>query len=130
MAIDAALRRFVRHRADDRCEYCHCHQDDWPFVAFHVEHIVARQHGGTDEEANLCLACHWCNCFKGPNLATQVDGKLVPLFHPRTQPWSEHFMVVGYHIVGLTPVGRGTVELLQMNDDDRIELRRSASLEF
>lgn len=127
MAIDRALRRVVRQRAKNRCEYCGCHQEDLPFVTFHVEHIVAKQHGGSDDESNLCLACHWCNFFKGPNLATHVDGQLVPLFHPRQQQWNEHFAVEEDRIVGLTPIGRGTVELLNMNDEDRREFRQAAS---
>ena len=127
MAIDTSLRRFVRQRAGNRCEYCGCHQDDLPLVTFHVDHIIARQHDGTDDESNLCLACHWCNFLKGPNLATHIDGQLVPLFHPRLQKWNEHFSVEGDRIVGLTPIGCATVELLNMNDDDRRELRWVAS---
>lgn len=126
MAIDAALRRLVRHRAGNRCEYCGLQQGELPLVTFHVEHVVAKQHDGTDDESNLCLACHWCNFHKGTNLATRVDGQLVPLFHPRTQRWDEHFAAQGDLIVGLTPVGRGTVALFNMNDDDRLELRRTA----
>jgi hypothetical protein len=127
MAVDAALRRLVRARAGNRCEYCRCHQDDLPFVTFHVEHVVARQHGGSDEESNLCLSCHWCNFHKGTNIATQVDGLLVPLFHSRHQRWDEHFTVAGDQIEGRTPVGRGTARLLEMNDDERRELRRVAN---
>ena len=123
MSVDAATRRRVRQRAEDRCEYCRCHQDILPLITFHIEHVVARQHGGTDDDFNLCLACHWCNFHKGTNLSTQVDGVLVPLFHPRTQSWDEHFFLNGNRIVGLTAVGRGTVELFNMNDDDRCKLR-------
>jgi hypothetical protein len=126
MAIDAALRRFVRERAENRCEYCHCHQEDLPFVTFHVEHVIARQHGGNDHEMNLCLSCHWCNYQKGMNIATQVDGQLVPLFNPRVHDWDEHFTVDGDRIDGLTAIGRGTVRLLDMNDPDRRELRSNA----
>ncbi len=124
MPIDAALRRLVRTRAGNRCEYCHCDQRELPFVSFHVDHIVARQHEGSDDESNLCLSCHWCNFHKGPNIATQVDGQLVPLFHPRMHEWSEHFSMNDDWMVGRTPIGRGTVRLLNMNDDDRRELRR------
>jgi hypothetical protein len=127
MAIDAVLRHLVRHRAENRCEYCRCHQNELPFVTFHIEHVIAKQHDGTDDESNLCLACHWCNFHKGPNLATHVDGLLVPLFHPRTQRWGEHFIQIDDWIVGLTLIGRGTVALLNINDDDRRELRRIAS---
>jgi ribosomal protein L40E len=101
MAIDAVTRRLVRQRAGNRCEYCRCHQDILPLVTFHIEHIVARQHGGTSDASNLCLACHWCNFHKGPNLTTRVDGVLTPLFHPRTQTWDEHFVLNGNLMVGL-----------------------------
>src|SRR5437016_3905081 len=37
-------------------------------VRFHVEHIVARQHGGSDTVENLALACPECNRHKGTNL--------------------------------------------------------------
>ena len=123
MAIDKKLRDLVRQRAVNRCEYCGCHQNDLPLVTFHVEHIVAKQHGGKDIESNLCLSCHWCNFHKGPNLTTLVDDQLVSLFHPRTQRWDEHFTVEDDWIVGLTPTGRGTIELLNMNDEDRREIR-------
>ncbi|MEX1027007.1 MAG: HNH endonuclease [Candidatus Paceibacterota bacterium] len=123
MTIGITLRREVRSRAGDRCEYCGLEQDEFPFAVFHVEHIIARQHGGTDEAENLCLACHWCNLHKGPNIATLVEGQMVSLFHPRRDRWSEHFVRQGDLIVGLTPVGAGTVLLLDMNDDDRRRIR-------
>jgi hypothetical protein len=124
MAIDAAARRFVRARAGHRCEYCHCRQQDVPVVTFHIEHVISRQHGGSDRSSNLCLSCHWCNFHKGPNIGTRVRGRLVPLFHPRLDDWDEHFRIVADRIEGRTPVGRGTVNLLAMNDDERRHLRR------
>lgn len=124
MAIGAALRREVRDRAAGRCEYCGLLQEEFPFAGFHVEHVIARQHGGPDDSDNLCLACHWCNFHKGPNIATLVNGLLVPLYHPRRNNWSEHFIRQGDLIVGLTEVGIGTVRLLNMNDDDRRRIRQ------
>jgi hypothetical protein len=126
MPHDVARRRFVRERAGNRCEYCHIEQDELPYVTFHVEHVVARQHGGNDEESDLCLSCHWCNFHKGPNIATIVDGQLIPLFNPRLDRWHDHFEVASDKIMGLTAVGRGTVLLLKMNDSDRRELRRAS----
>jgi hypothetical protein len=54
--MDPVLREFVRERAGYRCEYCHLPQAVEPFFTYHIEHIVARQHGGGDEELNLGLA--------------------------------------------------------------------------
>ena len=89
--MDAALRALVRERAGHRCEYCRLHEDDAAFLAFHVEHIVAKQHGGTDDPDLLCFACAECNWSKGPNLSGLLAGKLYPLFNPRKQTWQRHF---------------------------------------
>jgi HNH endonuclease len=96
----------------------------------HIEHIVAKQHGGMDAVDNLALACHRCNLCKGPNL-TGVDPhtrSVVTLFHPRHDRWHQHFVFRNARIEGLTPSGRATVELLKMNDARRIELRVSIAL--
>lgn len=122
--MDAALRRLVRDRAAGCCEYCHLPQHAVEST-FHVEHIRARQHGGADVSDNLALACDRCNLFKGPNLAgiDPLTQQLVPLFHPRIDEWEEHFIVRGSLIEGLTPSGRATAELLQMNAWRRRKLR-------
>lgn len=122
--MDAAVRQQVRERADARCEYCRLPQHAVD-LTFHVEHIIARQHGGSDDPANLCLACDRCNLNKGPNL-TSIDpesGAVVPLYHPRRDAWSDHFEIVDADILGRTAVGRATVRLLQMNTARRRELR-------
>jgi hypothetical protein len=92
---------------------------------WNVEHIVARQHGGGDDSANLALACYHCNAHKGPNLSglDPESGALVRLFHPRQDQWDEHFERNGVLIVGRTAVGRTTVGLLKMNAADRRRLR-------
>ena len=108
--MDAGTRGFVRTRAGDRCEYCLLRQDQTG-LAHHVEHIIARQHGGGDDPDNLALACNRCNVCKGPNL-TGIDADtsaLVPLFHPRQDAWDEHFEFQQARIVGRTPRGRATV---------------------
>lgn len=122
--MDAATRDFVRRRADNRCEYCLLRQEHNP-LTHHIEHIVAKQHGGHDSVGNLALACHRCNLRKGPNLTgvDPVSGELVPLFHPRRDQWAEHFLFQGVRIEGLTPVGRATVDVLAMNAARRLELR-------
>jgi hypothetical protein len=96
-----------------------------PFVAFHVEHIVPRKHGGGDGDDNLALSCFHCNFHKGTNL-TGFDpdsGLVALLFHPRREVWDEHFFPEGAMIMGHTPRGRATVRVLDMNAPSRIELR-------
>lgn len=122
--MDAALRQFVRRRADNHCEYCSLPQEREP-LTFHIEHILPRQHGGTDIPDNLALACHHCNLRKGTNL-TGLDpetGALTRLFHPRQDDWDEHFTSRDGEISGRTAIGRATLRLLKMNEGGRLELR-------
>ena len=41
--MDTPLRRLVRKRASDCCEYCRLHQAYLLQWSFHVEHIIAKQ---------------------------------------------------------------------------------------
>jgi hypothetical protein len=92
---------------------------------FHIEHITARQHGGPTVETNLALACIKCNYHKGPNLSgiDPESNRIVRLFHPRTDRWIEHFHWQRSKLVGLTPEGRATIIVLDINHPLRIELR-------
>lgn len=81
--MDANTRQFVRQRAGGICEYCRIPQAASPLIPFHVEHIIPKQHGGSDDPKGLALACDRCNAYKGPNL-TSIDpdtGDVVPLFN-------------------------------------------------
>jgi hypothetical protein len=123
--MDPRLREVVRRRAGNACEYCRMPQAATPLIPFHVEHIVSKQHGGTDDASGLALACDRCNAYKGPNL-TSIDPDtrtLAALFNPRRDVWSNHFVVRGGQILGLTATGRATVRLLNMNAPRRAELR-------
>jgi hypothetical protein len=126
--VDRAIRALVRERAADRCEYCGLRQEELPLTAFHVEHVIPRQHGGSDDPQNLALACHHCNFHKGPNLSgiDPESGAIVPLYHPRREVWEQHFALQDVMVVGLTPTGRATVRVLLMNSPTRLELRREA----
>jgi hypothetical protein len=90
-----------------------------------VEHIVARQRGGSHEPANLALACHRCNLRNGPNL-TRIDplpNEGAARFHPPREQWEDHFRVHGVRVEGITAAGRATVQVLAMNDARRLDLR-------
>ncbi len=122
--MDANVRRLVRERAHQRCEYCRL-AEAYVYIPHHIDHIRPKQHGGDDSLANLALACQGCNLKKGTNLAgiDPESGAMVALFNPREQTWSEHFAFQGALIVGTTPVGRVTVQVLDMNSRGRIKIR-------
>jgi len=123
--MNAVTRAAVRARALSRCEYCLVSEASIDLSVFHVEHVIAYQHGGGDEISNLAWACARCNHYKGPNIAS-IDpdsGQLVALFNPRKDSWPDHFELRNTFIVGLTPVGRVTARLLEMNAESRRLLR-------
>jgi hypothetical protein len=45
------------------------------------------------------------------------------LFNPRLHRWENHFARVGAEIVGISEIGRATVQLLDMNAEERVIIR-------
>ena len=95
---------------------------------FEVEHIIPLFRQGTNEESNLALACRSCNLRKG----TRVSGIVLDLnnevqfFHPRQNLWGEHFQIdtEAGMIIGITAIGKVTVENLDMNSSAQVAARK------
>ncbi len=118
--VPKSIREIVGERAKYLCEYCHSPE----FVntdRFTVDHILPQSLGGSDELENLALCCRRCN-ERRYNFTSGIDPdseEEVPLFNPRKQYWSEHFIwtSVGVKILGITPIGRATCNRLDLNDE-------------
>lgn len=123
--LSKTVREGVRQRAEGRCEYCR-KPEGYGLQSHQVDHIIPQKHKGTDELDNLAWACFQCNLCKGPNLASldPETGTLTFLFHPRNQRWHDHFELVHEQIMGKTPIGRVTVDILQMNHEEQLATRR------
>lgn len=125
--ISSSLREAVARRSRHRCSYC-LTTERIVGARFTVDHIIPESLGGATTLENLCLACWSCNLHKHDRI-TALDpdtGEMVRLFHPNQQNWSEHFVwrSDGLLIVGLTPIGRATVEALQLNRAPLVNARR------
>ena len=118
----------IRAIAQNRCGYCLSPQR-FVMARLEIEHIRPIAHGGTNDEANLWLACPLCNGHKSDKIIglDRESNSEVPLFNPRTQIWSDHFQWDddGVHILGKTPIGRATVTALHLSDDPDALIVRS-----
>lgn len=124
--MDAALAEQVRLRANHACEYCRLPEGSIP-GPFPIDHVIARQHRGITALSNLANSCLHCNTHKGPNIAglDPITGELTRLFNPRRHRWPRHFRWKGPFLVGRTPIGRTTIEVLAMNAWEMVRLREA-----
>jgi hypothetical protein len=124
--MQKGLDEEVRKRGRGLCEYCRLPETASPLKHV-IDHVVARQHGGTASLKNLALCCGRCNQHKGPNISG-VDpdtGRVTRLFHPRRDNWERHFQWEGAVLTGITPVGRTTVLVLAVNQPFRVAGRQA-----
>ncbi len=124
--IPIELQQQIRERAGYLCEYCHA-SEIWQYVRFTTDHIIPLSLGGQNTQNNLCLACFHCNRRKGGRITGRDShsGTEVPLFHPRKYMWKNHFIwsPEKLRIIGLSQIGRATVELLQLNRERVVRIR-------
>jgi hypothetical protein len=118
----------VVRRAGNRCEYCRLSQE-FQVATFPVDHVLPVVLGGSTQLDNLALACPRCNAEKWTHTeaADPVSGARLPLFNPRTQNWADHFRWSTSDptlIEPLTPIGRATVDLLGLNSNPHLTVRR------
>ena len=125
-SVSPAQKEAVIRRARGLCEYCRS-QARYSLGPFVIDHIIPKARGGMTWLNNLAFACSWCNGHKHAKVKVTdpMTGKSVRLFNPRRQRWEDHFTWNEDYtlIIGLTSVGRGTVEALHLNHEEAINLR-------
>ncbi len=116
--ISEKTKSLVKDRANNCCEYCQS-LDDYGTTNFSIDHIKPLSLGGNNKLENLafsCLGCNWAKSDKthGIDPSTQKE---VPLYSPRVHNWLSHFSWSKdfTRIIGLSPIGRTTVETLHLN---------------
>ncbi len=96
---------------------------------FTIDHVIPQNFGGDSELSNLAYACFLCNRLKSNKLKHFDKSSLswIDLFNPRKHVWNEHFSwnEDTTLIIGMTPIGRITVEALKLNREKLIEYRKS-----
>lgn len=125
--VPAGLKRRVAERAQHCCEYCRS-QARVATTGFSIEHINPKVRGGDDDLDNLALACQGCNNHKFDKIEARdpISGTWVPLYNPRRDAWRAHFAWSDDYtlMIGLTPMGRATIDALRLNRSGVVSLRR------
>jgi 5-methylcytosine-specific restriction endonuclease McrA len=129
--VPAALKQRVFERARGLCEYCRS-QARYAVDPFVIDHIQPVSRGGSSVAENLALSCQTCNNYKytKTEAVDPVTLTAVPLFNPRKMAWNEHFIwnENAEEMLGISPIGRATVALLQTNRDGVRNMRRVLTL--
>lgn len=125
--VSDVLRRRVRRRAREFCEYCRCSTELTGYECT-LDHVIPESRGGTTVFENLAWCCFWCNSHKQAQVEA-LDGRtgrVVPLFNPRTDRWSDHFCwsLDGTRIRARTAVGRVTIRTVGLNRPALVRARR------
>jgi hypothetical protein len=128
-AIPNALRRFVIHRADNRCEYCGLSQIGQE-ATFHIDHVIPTVAGGETTQENLAFACVSCSLHKSARqqILDSETGEMVNVFNPRRQAWKDHFCWDDVSVRGLTAIGRATIIALRINRPVILAIRAEEAL--
>ena len=116
--LPISVKKTVFDRANGRCEYCRS-----PFLfstePYTIEHIIPKSKGGDHDLNNLALSCFGCNLYKATKMTAldKITMENVPVFNPRTMQWNQQFTWSEHfnEIIGLTAIGRATIDALQLN---------------
>jgi HNH endonuclease len=125
--VPLPIQREVVQRAKGYCEYCRL-PATFSSASFNFEHIIPLIKQGLTILLNLAYSCGGCNAHKKDKIDAldPLTRQLTPLFNPRTDIWTEHFEWSDDDllIIGTTPTGRATVQLLKVNREGNVNLRR------
>ena len=102
-----------------KCSYCHRPIGLSDYRFFESDHIYPASKDGPNTIDNRTPACRECNRLKS-NKTQWKDpdsGCYVSLFAPNEDVWEEHFSISELTgvIIGISPKGRASVDLLELN---------------
>ena len=125
--IPINIQREVKRLANGYCEYC-LHPESHSTDYYHFDHIKPLFEGGKNELKNIARSCGRCNILKNQRTHAfdPLTGKIFPFYNPRKDIWNNHFEWSDDELLiyGLTEIGRTTIETLQLNRENLVNLRR------
>jgi len=105
MTLPKRVRFHVLRRCNFSCFYCGLQA---PTVGLHIDHVVPRAMGGTDDPWNLVAACQPCNLGKADGAPTQeMVERARALFRDYGDAFGLH---VGTCSVCTAPIAEGEID--------------------
>ena len=125
--IPVAVQRALLELSQGYCEYCVA-PSNFSTDYFHYEHIIPLILNGKSELDNLARSCGICNNNKRDKIEyfDPLTQQTVRLYNPRQDIWLDHFQWNDddLRLIGLTPIGRATINLLKLNRVNTVNLRK------
>ncbi|MBX7086174.1 MAG: HNH endonuclease [Leptospirales bacterium] len=114
---------FLQEEFACHCVYCRTPDTMKGYDAFGVEHYLPKStHPELElEYSNLYYACNSCNSLKGDLVPTR--DLFIP--NPCDHIMWDHLRCWQYHVEGRSQAGRFTIELLNLNNDERMMFRKA-----
>ena len=111
--ISPDIREQVRQRANFACEFCGVSETD-AGGQLTIDHFQPKSKGGDDSLDNLVYCCARCNQYKLDYWPEDPDD--LPLWNPRHEPATEHFLELDDGtLLPLTETGGFTIRRLRLN---------------
>lgn len=128
----------IKEDCQDRCVYCDALLEEHGNEGFHIDHFRPYAHFAElkSDPNNLVLACSKCNIWKSKNWPTNMyfhvhashDGT-IGFIDPFLEPLSNYFKVErSGHLLTTGVVAQYMLELLHLNRESRIQLRRKRTI--
>lgn len=125
--IPKKIKREILKLAEGRCEYCKS-LAKYSLQPFHLDHIIPLVLEGETILDNLAYSCGGCNGIKNIKIEAfdPLSNLMIPFFHPRKEIWLEHFRWNDDKtlMIGISPSGRVTVNTLQLNRFEVVNMRK------
>lgn len=109
--IEEVIKGHMLAQAGYRCEYC---KRLLTAINFDFDHVWPESRGGLTVVNNLAISCKRCNENKKNHVEwiDPVTGATYPLFNPRTMRWEDHFRQARDEVIGISPIGRASANIL------------------
>ncbi|CAH7402154.1 HNH endonuclease [Vibrio chagasii] len=114
------IKRPLLAMSSDKCAFCETKiTEESKYLEVEHFHHKDLYKDEVVEWCNLLPSCKKCNGTKGEH-----DTKVEPIINPCVQDPREHLKIWRYRLKGKTSLGKMTVSVLNLNEPDRLVLKR------